>query len=134
VARCVVVDAMHNLFLGLIKEHFDGVLGIRLTKAVEAPAVEINFSSSWRKFTPNEQKSVTKLRKYLEAPMEAELLENRQQITKKFMRCHERALAFACAELQCPPAPRTDTRRSKISKIEWVNALLDWVGVPLFIK
>lgn len=28
VVRCVVVDSMHNLFLGLIKEHFRGILGI----------------------------------------------------------------------------------------------------------
>ncbi|KAF8509298.1 hypothetical protein BU17DRAFT_28859, partial [Hysterangium stoloniferum] len=28
IACCVVVDSMHNLFLGLIKEHFSGILGI----------------------------------------------------------------------------------------------------------
>ncbi|KAF8505256.1 hypothetical protein BU17DRAFT_9468, partial [Hysterangium stoloniferum] len=28
IARCIVVDSMHNLFLGLIKEHFSGILGI----------------------------------------------------------------------------------------------------------
>jgi hypothetical protein len=39
--------------------------------------------------------------KYLQAPMKADLLENQQHIAKKFIRCHEHALAFACAELQC---------------------------------
>ena len=134
VARCVVVDAMHNLFLGLIKEHLEGILGIRLEKTVEAPVVDINFPSLWQQFTPNEQKSVSRLKKYLEAPMKAELLGNRQQVTNKFMRCHERALAFACTELQCLPAPHRDIRRGKIPKIEWVNALLDWVGILLHPK
>ena len=75
-ARCVVVDTMHNLLLGLIKEHLEGILGIRLEKTVEAPVVDINFPSLWQQFTPNEQKSVSKLKKYLEAPMKAELLGN----------------------------------------------------------
>jgi hypothetical protein len=125
---------MHNLFLGLIKEHLEGILGIRLEKTVEAPVVDINFPSLWQQFTPNEQKSVSRLKKYLEAPMKAELLGNRQQVTNKFMRCHERALAFACTELQCLPAPHRDIRRGKIPKIEWVNALLDWVGILLHPK
>ena len=28
ISRCVIVDSMHNLFLGLVKEHFKGILGI----------------------------------------------------------------------------------------------------------
>jgi hypothetical protein len=30
IVRCVVVDTTHNLFLGLIKEHLTGILGISL--------------------------------------------------------------------------------------------------------
>lgn len=128
VARCVVVDAMHNLFLGLIKEHFDGILGVRLPKTQEAPVVEVNFSVLWKEFTPKEQKSVCKLMKYLQAPMKTELAENRKLVTNRFMRCHERALAFACTELQCPLPPVGGTHH-KISKTELVCALLDWVGI-----
>jgi hypothetical protein len=67
---------MHNLFLGFIKEHFDRIPGICVVKAEEAPIVQINFSTSWTQFNPNEQKSVSRLMKYLQAPMKADLLEN----------------------------------------------------------
>jgi hypothetical protein len=132
--RCIVVDAMHNLFLGLIKEHFDGILGIRLSKAEEVPALEVEFSTLWKEFTPQEQKSVSKLKKLLQKPLAAELDENGRQMEKKFMRFHSRALEFACTELKCLGAstnPHPNPRRA--SKIEWVRALLAWVrGLPTF--
>ncbi len=31
-SRMLVVDSMHNLFLGLLKEHFRGILGFRFIK------------------------------------------------------------------------------------------------------
>ncbi|TFK31381.1 hypothetical protein BDQ12DRAFT_618992, partial [Crucibulum laeve] len=34
-AQHVVVDAMHNLFLGRIKKHFDNILGIHIRKNKE---------------------------------------------------------------------------------------------------
>ena len=39
---------MHNLFLGLIQEHFQGILGIRLAKVSDAdtrPVLDITFSN-----------------------------------------------------------------------------------------
>jgi len=44
-SRFVVVDAMHNLFLGLIQEHFE-ILGIRLkhkTGGDMTPAISVKF-------------------------------------------------------------------------------------------
>jgi hypothetical protein len=125
-SHCIIVDAMHNLFLGLIKEHFDGILGIRLSKAEEVPVVTIKFSTSLEGFSPPEQKSISKLEKWLAGPMAADLVANRQQVEKKFMRCHVRALEFACAELKCP---MESLNPHKISKIGWVQALLAWVSV-----
>jgi hypothetical protein len=63
--------------------------------------------------------------KYLQAPMTADLLENWQHIAKKFMRCHKHVLAFACPKLQCPLVSQADAHSSRVSKIEWVNTLLD---------
>jgi hypothetical protein len=40
--RFVVIDAMHNLFLGLINEHFQNTLGIRLDKDKEPSDSTIN--------------------------------------------------------------------------------------------
>jgi hypothetical protein len=132
--RCIVVDAMHNLFLGLIKEHFDGILGIRLSKAEEAPALEVEFSALWKEFTPQEQKSVSKLKKLLQRPLVSELDQSRRQVEKKFMRFHSRALEFACTELKCPVAPANPRpSRHRTSKTEWAHALLAWVrGMPAF--
>jgi hypothetical protein len=77
-SRCIVVDAMHNLFLGLIKEYFDGILGIRLLKAEEVPVITIKFSMSLEEFLPLEQKSISKLEKWLLGPMATDLVANHQ--------------------------------------------------------
>lgn len=41
IARCVVVDSMHNLFLGLIKEHFTDILGITPTSYREGAVIPL---------------------------------------------------------------------------------------------
>jgi len=65
---CVVVDPMHNLFLGLIKEHFNGILSINLSKPKqEWPAIIINLGTS-PTLNPNDAKGVQKLRRWLESP------------------------------------------------------------------
>jgi hypothetical protein len=46
ISHSIIDEAMHNLFLGLIKEHFDRILGIHLVKAEEAPILQIDFSMS----------------------------------------------------------------------------------------
>src|SRR6202789_3244416 len=68
IVQCVVVDAMHNLFLGLIKEHFTGILGIGLPRIQEDAVFTIDFSVAPTNFTEKEKKSVEKLKKWLEAP------------------------------------------------------------------
>jgi len=97
--RFVVVDAMHNLFLGLIKEHFLGILGIRLQKPAGEVVINITLSNNLHALSQNEQKTLQKLKKWLEAPMNHKLQSNRTSIHKKFMRCHKRSLAFVCCEL-----------------------------------
>jgi hypothetical protein len=64
---------MHNLFLGLIKEHFENILGIRVEKKVICPVVVVSLSDHWMTFTPYERKSVQKLKRWLEASMNEEL-------------------------------------------------------------
>jgi hypothetical protein len=44
VMQFVVIDAMHNLFLGLIKEHFENILGIQVEKEVKDTVLAILFS------------------------------------------------------------------------------------------
>jgi hypothetical protein len=66
----IVVDAMHNLFLGLVKEHFNGILGVCLNKDEPEVVLDIKLSDSWTFFSHKEQKSVKQLKKWLEAPLD----------------------------------------------------------------
>ena len=73
IVRCVVVNAMHNLFLGLIKEHLTGILSISLqSRKPEAPAISISFSEPLSDFTTKEKQSLEKLHQWLSAPMHCE--------------------------------------------------------------
>jgi hypothetical protein len=56
---------MHNLFLGLIKEHLEGVLGIQDEKEQEQQVLVVNLSDGWKEFSWKEQQSVNRLRKWL---------------------------------------------------------------------
>jgi hypothetical protein len=125
---------MHNLFLGLIKEHFEGILGISLPKEEKEVVVQIVLSNEWKDFTPNEQKSVRKLKKWLESPISDDLKSDERRWLTKFTRCHGRALAFVCAELQChsPSNEHPDTRR--VSNSAWAKVLLAWVSYFLGSK
>ena len=69
IARCIVVDPMHNLFLGLIKEHFMGILGINLPKPQEKAALVVNLGPPPLKLNPNDVKGVGKLKHWLEMPV-----------------------------------------------------------------
>ena len=71
----VVVDAMHNLFLGLVQEHFN-ILGIQLdnTKCRTTPSIVIDIpEESLNKLNEHERKSVNCLINILEAPIKKEL-------------------------------------------------------------
>jgi len=128
--RFVVVDAMHNLFLGLIKEHFIGIIGIALDKRDKQgsakPALHLNFSDEWRAFTANEQKSVGKILKWLSGPLNDILKTDcgRALWKKKLHSLHERVLRFACTQFQC----QLPNAIGRIGKAYWVDALMTWVS------
>lgn len=129
VARCVVIDAMHNLFLGLLKEHFDGILGIRLAKEEKETVIKLVLPQEWENFGKREQQSIAKIKKMLEAPLSKQIQEDRQKVFKQFYTCHVRALAFFCHELGCPPVDHPHARAmAKLTKTEYVNRLLAWVS------
>ena len=67
----VVVDAMHNLFLGLIHEHFSGILDIQLQpdKEKDIPVLHCNFSDAWRNLGSREQASMRRIIHWLEQLM-----------------------------------------------------------------
>jgi len=107
ISRCVVVDPMHNLFLGLIKEHFNGILGLGLSKPKhEKPATVINLGTPPSKLNPNDIKGVEKLRLWLQKPMSS-IFHDKGSALKKLQRVNLPALEFICNEVHCsvPPLP-----------------------------
>lgn len=125
--RFIVIDAMHNLFLGLVKEHFDGVLGLRLNKDEPERVLEIKLSDTWMDFSEKERKSVKRLKKWLEAPLNYEEQPNWR---KRLSRCHSRALQFLCTELMCPQLPFANPKaRRTVSHM--VDELIAWVSPPI---
>jgi hypothetical protein len=126
IAQCVVVDAMHNLFLGLIKEHFTGILGIGSPRIQEDPVLTITFSVTPIDFTENEKKSVEKLKKWLEAPAAKVFSRERELAIAKLKTLHTKSLRFACDKLGCLPAAAPNFNGS-YSKDLLAGALLDWV-------
>ncbi|KAJ7464924.1 hypothetical protein B0H11DRAFT_1922347 [Mycena galericulata] len=73
----LVIDSMHNLFLGLLKEHFRHILGFRSTKTAKKradpdPVLDIIITPSadnLRPTKPTEIKSLEKALKALSEPM-----------------------------------------------------------------
>src|ERR1700678_2558176 len=96
VVQCIVVDAMHNLFLGLIKAHFIGILWIALPQKQKDPVFSVVFSDPPTHLTENEKKSVEKLKKWLVAPTAMVFSHQRELAIQKLKRLHARALRFAC--------------------------------------
>ena len=132
IVKCVVVDAMHNLFLGLIKEHLTGILGISLpSRKQEGPVISINFSEPPSNFTTKEKQSLRKIHRWLSAPMSLVSADDRNNAIKKLKGAHVKALEFACSELDCTPAGKPSTveagRRIR-TKDDFTAALVAWVG------
>jgi Transposase family tnp2 len=125
IVQCVVVDAMHNLFLGLIKEHFTSILGIGSPRIQEDPVLSIKFSVAPIDFTENERKSVGKLKKWLEAPASKVFSTERELAINKLKTVHAKALRFACDELDCA-LPDPDGN-GNYSKDLLAGILLNWV-------
>ena len=120
-----MVDAMHNLFLGLIKEHFTSILGIGSLRIQEDPVLSTKFSEAPITFTENERKSVGKLKKWSEAPASKVFSTEHELAINKLKTVHAKALHFACNELGCDlPDPNS---KGNYSKDLLAGILLDWV-------
>jgi hypothetical protein len=130
IVQCIVVDAMHNLFLGLIKEHFTGILGIALPRKQEDPVCSIVFSEPPAGFTENEKKSVERLKKWLAAPAATVFSHERELAIKKLKTLHTQALRFACDQFGCD-LPTVDGNGT-YSKDLLAGRILDWVCTSLY--
>ena len=146
--RFLVVDSMHNLFLGLIKEHFQGILGFRAKEAKQAesrmkppPAIVMEIPPDPRNPEPQEEKHVAGVHKLilcLEAPMRDRSPAFRDELTKRWARnFHLAALLYVGHGIKCLPMTLDSTgrdsakspREKKMTKMNITSLLVAWVGL-----
>ncbi len=137
-SRFVVVDAMHNLFLGLIQEHFE-LLGIRLNDKEKDPAAivldipqEVYNSPQVTSGGRNAPRRTLRL---LESPI-TDILETSSgmnRLTKRITRTSTvPGLQLICNLLRIEVKdylPPTTYTRSKYPKKDYIAAILAWVRV-----
>jgi Transposase family tnp2 len=121
-ARFVVIDAMHNLFLGLVHEHCSGLLGLG-KRRVAAPVISITLPPVWPDLTTVEQKSVAKIHDKLEGPLCEKISQDREGVYTSLMARHLRALTFVAKTVGVYP---TALQPRSITKDMLVDALIDW--------
>jgi hypothetical protein len=130
IARCVVVDLMHNLFLGLIKEHFTGILGITPTSYREGAVIPLALGPFPQDISESDEKGIEKLKRWLEAPAAATFSSDRLKAIEKLKGVNLRSLEFVCTQLQCS----IPTQTTNCTKMDYANALLDWVSLQVFVS
>ncbi|PPQ79322.1 hypothetical protein CVT26_001092, partial [Gymnopilus dilepis] len=127
--QCVVVDPMHNLFLGLLKEHFMGLLGIDLPKEDNSAVLKISFGPLPSNMNQKDKDSVEKLKGWLERPYTCSFSPDQEKALNKLMRANLCALEFVCKELSisvCCPTDTVHSNRRKYTKIDYARNLLTW--------
>ncbi|PPR03093.1 hypothetical protein CVT26_004612 [Gymnopilus dilepis] len=97
-SQCVVVDSMHNLFLGLIKEHFKGILGMGLPSMNEK-VLSLAFNPAPDTMSENDKKGVERLRAWLEAPFQIAFPTEGEGL-KKLTGVNLNSLAFRKAQIE----------------------------------
>ena len=128
---------MHNLFLGLIQEHFQGILGIRLVKDSDvdaSPVLNIPLSDcTGNNLNNTEWKSLSKALTWLMGPMNHELASELGMMkwTKKLSNLHLEALKFVCQELHCAPIA-VDLRKKMMNCPDYARGILIWVSMHSF--
>ena len=132
-SRMVVVDSMHNLFLGLVQEHFE-ILGIRMDnrKGKETPALSINISTeAMNELDKKERKSMDKLIETLESPMNKELesQEGYDMYFKRLEKVHKRPLKLVFESFKLKVNPNyTNVRKENLNKPDFIHSILTWVS------
>ena len=135
-SRFIVVDPMHNLFLGLLQEHFE-ILGIKLEgEDDDNTVVDISpliLAETFSHLSTAEQKSMNRLIHILEQPMNSVLdtADGYAHYEKKLMGCHASCLQLAYEKLGATVS--LDYENQRIYKIHYVKALLAWVRTSILV-
>ncbi|PPQ82950.1 LOW QUALITY PROTEIN: hypothetical protein CVT26_005423, partial [Gymnopilus dilepis] len=122
---CVVVDPMHNLFLGLLKEHFTGLLGIDLPKEEKSAILAISFGPFPSNMSQKDKDGVEKLRGWLERPYTSIFPPDQEKAINKLMR-PQRSLQ--------PEVNRTGadtaTQHATLGDPAWMTSIPSHLGSP----
>lgn len=140
-SRFVVIDAMHNLFLGLIREHFD-ILGIRSDRETpeKTPSLHLNIPNNITtrsELNDKEQKSLKKVFSWLEAPITRELRSTSgyDKHFKRFSTLHRSALELAYTVLNIPFVPVNNSQylnKKMYNKADYIRSIIAWVSSSSF--
>lgn len=132
--RFVVIDPMHNLFLGVINKHFQDILGIRLDKDpdVDTPSIDLLFSDRWTTMDPADKKGVVRLMKILTRPLNQDLQTEIGMAlwVKRLSNLRLAALDLACSELAhrgCKPLATDGRKVSRFTRADYARGILEWV-------
>ena len=130
----VIIDAMHNLFLGLINEHFQNILGIWLNKDKEqsSPTINIHITNpQWENLTEAVKRKSGGLLACLKMPLNQELntTEGYNSWFKKFAGLHLMVLQLASVKIECPVLP-TDKHKMMMCQGDYAWGFFHWVCGP----
>ena len=126
---------MHNLLLGLIHEHFTGILGIQLQpdKEKDAPVLRCNFTDTWTHLAHKEQASMRRIIRWLEHPMTSQLSteDGMAYWLKKFSNEKLVLLQLVCHELHCAPVPFDPWKQGNFRRADYARGILQWVNLSI---
>jgi len=127
---------MHNLLLGLAKEHLN-ILGVSLPKFHADPVLKIYLPRPPDGFSANEIKSLERLIKKLEFPLTEIIRKDREKVCKQIESSHLKSLRFVSEYLGCSLLHIDESRRNRpdsLTKAEWAIAIINWVSPVLILK
>jgi hypothetical protein len=135
-SRFAVVEAMHNMFLGLFQEHFD-ILGMRSDgkPPKKTPSLHLSIPNDLMiKLNDKERKSLDKLICMLEAPMKDELRlpSDYDKYFKRFGTIHRSGLELVYTALNIPfePIANSEYQNKKMfNKADYIRSILAWVSL-----
>jgi hypothetical protein len=131
-SRFVVVDAMHNLFLGLIHEHFTGILGLHLPtdKDKDPPVLQLRISDTWKQLSKNEISSMRHVLSWLERPMVMSLGtdDGKMHWFKKLSNKRLSILELLCIKLGLQPKPVDSRKVHNFHQADYARSILEWVS------
>lgn len=134
-SRFVVVDSMHNLFLGLIMEHFRGILGYELSESKAQKAkkgrhvfqVPIDMKTNPFEGTDKQKAKVLDIIKFLASPLSLDTDEGYASATATLARstCYQPCILYVTEALGI------DLEGKQRKKSVLIKCLLDWVSSQL---